>query len=65
MLGLNVVKNSAYVSDEQVYRQKAVFAHVQFTRFTQAHVKYLAHTQALSIIVPTKKWLSSILVGHR
>ena len=41
MLGLDVVENTTYVGNEQVYRQQAVFSHVLFTRFTQTNVKYL------------------------
>jgi len=48
MMKLNIVKNTTYVSNEQVNRQQAVFSHVQFTCLTQTHMKNLythTHTQ--------------------
>jgi len=44
VLSVDVVEYSVDMSDEQVYRKQAVLTHVQFTRLTQTHVKYLTHT---------------------
>lgn len=53
VMRMNVIKNMAYMSNEQVDRQQAVISHVRLTRLAQTHMKHLNTTYRMVNIIIT------------